>query len=138
MRQIYKILILIFLCLTTFGFAQISTEMLKNFEGEWYSKKEKRHLRIFFDSEVTYATVNEWTGKKNEANAENIDAYKVFPKDGKLIFPAENNEHRANYGEISIKNKKLIFEMNGGMKFTTQHLVRDGLLTTSVFKKISE
>lgn len=109
----------------------------KEFEGTWYCKKDKRYIKITFEEGVSYATINEWVGAGNgNTNDNDMDAYRVFIKDNKLIFPADNSEHRTSYCEWSRQAKKLIETCNGRLNFTDQFLKRDKYFRTSIFYKI--
>jgi hypothetical protein len=113
----------IFTLLTFFGTdAQVKTEIAEvktakakmeivkeAFEGTWYNKKENRYLRISFDYS-DYALINDWVGRSK--NAANIDAYKAFPKGGKLILP-EEKEHHGTYCEMLISKKRLLYKCKG-------------------------
>ncbi len=111
-------------------------EAKKAFEGTWYCRQEKRFIRITFEKGENYATVNEWmSGGNTRIREEDMDVYKVFIEGNKLVFPADNKEHRASYCEFAIVDKKLIQSCNGGLNFTDQFLKKDKYLSTSVFTR---
>ena len=92
--------------------ATAKTEMTrakKAFEGTWYNKKTNRFLSISFDY-GDYALINDWVGRPK--NAANTDAYKAFPKGGKLILP-EEKEHHGAYCEMLISKKRLLYKCKG-------------------------
>ena len=84
----------------------------KQYAGTWVNKKAKRYLRFFFDVEVIYVTVNDWTGNPDRNKSQSMDAYKAFIKGGKLVLPADSTDHRSPYCEIRIQNGKLEYQCN--------------------------
>ncbi len=109
-------------------------EVRKSFEGTWYCKGEKRYIRISFEEDVNYATVNEWMRRNNtQSGDDNVDAYKLFIAGSKLIFPADSTEHLGSYCEFKIENNKLVQTCNGALNVTDQFLKKDKYLRTSVF-----
>ncbi|MGY0034869.1 hypothetical protein [Pedobacter sp. NJ-S-72] len=108
-----RALLTLFILLTVFETeAQVKTEMTaakKAFEGTWYNKKENRYLNISFDYD-DYALINDWVGRSKKSA--NIDAYKAFPRGGKLILP-EEKEHHGAYCEMLISRKRLLYKCKG-------------------------
>lgn len=94
-------------------------EVKKKFEGEWINAKTKRHLSISFEKGFDYATINNWI---EQFNSGDVDAYKAFIKNGKLIIYAENDDHHAPYCEMEIVHQKLIFQCNSALNFKDQFL----------------
>lgn len=108
----------------------------KLFSATWVNKKEKRYIEFFYDSEVSYVTVNDWTGNSNPAKSKSLDAYKAWIKGSKLILTAENADHHAPYCEIEILNKKLVFSCNGMLNFKEQKLSRKGPIDMTVYERM--
>lgn len=105
----------------------------KLYEGTWVNKKTKRFIAFYYDDDVDYVTINDWTGSSNRNK--NVDAYKAFIKGNKLIIPAENSDHHAPYCEIEILDHKLIFKCNAGNNFTDFVLLKDKLIDVTVFEQ---
>lgn len=85
----------------------------KKFEGTWYCKKENSYLQFFFedDTHLPYVTVNQWIGPWRQNSS--IDAFKVFIKNDRLVFPEDRKEHLHSYCDMQIVNNKLIFRCKG-------------------------
>lgn len=94
----------------------------KLYDATWINKKDNRYLTFYFDSEVSYVTVNDWTGSSDPNKSKSLDAYKAYIKGNKLILPAENSDHHSPYCEIEIINKKLIYRCNEGNNFKDKTL----------------
>lgn len=129
---ILSILLLSFVFGSNHTFAQDSTankNLIAKFSGEWYSKKEKRTLIISYDTENNYFLINDLTRGYSE------DAYYAYPKNNKLILPAQNGDHHSPYCEINIVKNQLIYECNGALNFTDNFLTKDEYSTKNVFVK---
>ncbi|MEO5911708.1 MAG: hypothetical protein ABIP95_12515 [Pelobium sp.] len=109
----------------------------KLYEGTWVNKKAKRFIAFYYDDDVDYVTINDWTGSSNRNKNNNIDAYKAFIKGNKLIIPAENSDHHAPYCEIEILDHKLIYKCNTGTNFIDGSLLKDNSNST-VFERINK
>lgn len=103
--------------------------LIAKFSGEWYSKNQKRQLVINYDTENNYFIINDHTKGYSE------DAYYAYPKDDKLILPAQNEDHHSSYCEIDIVKNQLIYECNSGLNFTDNFLKRDEFSNKVVFKR---
>ncbi|CDT04861.1 hypothetical protein ACR780_11015 [Sphingobacterium faecium] len=92
-------------------------QIQKQYGGIWIDKKTSRCLQITFEN-VSYATITDWTRKYQ--SRESGDVYRAFVKNGRLVMP-EDREHHAPYGEIEVKNNKLIYRTkpNGILKSST-------------------
>lgn len=131
MQRLFLLLMLLFLSGSSFG-----QSVLKQFEGIWYCTSEKRYLEIFIDAtDSNHVTINEWRGVPQRKVAMNVDAYTALFRDHKLIVPADNQEHRAPYCELSLKGGQLRYSCNGGMNFTDQFLTGDQSSTTLIFSR---
>lgn len=127
---------LITLLLLIFGFIHTNAQneklpekLKKQYLGEWYSKKDKRTITIFYDEEYDYYVVNDHTKGYSD------EAYKVYAKANKLVSYAENNDHHKSYCEMNIVNGQLVYECNSGLNFTDNFLNRDKYSYRTVFKK---
>lgn len=108
----------------------------KKYGGIWYSENEKTYITFYFEKGYDYATVNAWTGTENKK--ENIDAYKAFIKDSKLILPAENSDHHTSYCEIDIENNQLVYKCNEGLNFSDNYLNTKKPISTTKYKQITK
>ncbi|MBS1750049.1 MAG: hypothetical protein JST63_09100 [Bacteroidetes bacterium] len=116
------------------SYAQTKSEIAlskKIYEGTWYNKKEKRYIRIYYDDEVNYVTINDWIKGKGDSE----DAYKAFINGGKLILYAENDDHHTPYCEIEIENTKLIYRCNK-MNFTDNFLHTEEPGDKTIFERV--
>ncbi|WP_316809575.1 hypothetical protein [Pedobacter agri] len=103
--------------------------LIAKFSGEWYSKKEKQTLVISYDTENNSFLINDHTKGYSE------DAYYAYPKNNKLILPAQNSDHHSSYCEISIIKNQLVYECNSALNFTDNFLTKDQYSTKNVFVK---
>jgi len=112
------------------GFAQ-SPKKSDAYEGVWYNGSNKRQLTISYDEANNRYTINDYTKGYSE------DAYYAYPKDGKLMTPAENGHHHASYCEIFMAGNKLVYECNSSHNFTDNFMNRkeDGSKMVFVRKK---
>ena len=110
----------------------------KKYSGTWVNKKTKDYLEFYFEDEIDYVTVNEWTGSSHKNKSKTLDAYKAYIKGDKLIILAEKDDHHRQYCEISISNKKLNFECNGALNFTNNKLIQDEYYNRKIFIKLKE
>lgn len=108
----------------------------KTYSGTWVNKKDKRYLQIYFDEEVDYVTINDWTGSLSRNKSKTLDAYKAFIKGDKLIMPSENDDHHCPYCEITVVNEKLIYECNGISNFTNNKLVKSQHSNQTIFERL--
>ncbi len=108
------------------------------YEGTWVNKKTKRFIAFYFDDDVKYVTINDWTGNSNRDKNNSIDAYKVFIKGNKLIIPAENSDHHAPYCEIEILDGKLIYKCNAGNNFTDSVILKTKLADITIFERVDK
>ena len=111
-------------------------ELSKKYGGTWYSETDKTYITFYFETGLDYATVNSWTSDIDKK--ENIDAYKAFIKDGKLILPAENSDHHAPYCEISIENNLLIYKCNQALNFSDNYLNTKKPISTTKYKQVTK
>ena len=107
-------------------------EFERKFEGSWYNKTTKRHISISFEKGIDYATINDWIAVPK---AGEIDAYKAYIENDKLILYAENEDHHAPYCEMEIKNQKLIYRCNGALNFKDQFLNLQKTIDETVFER---
>ncbi len=126
--KLKPIFTIIVFCIASKSFAQ-SVGQKKNFEGIWYNKENKRELNIKFDKECDCFIIND----KSKGYSE--DAYYAYPKESKLIMPAQNEDHHSSYCEIIIEKKQLIYECNSGLNFTDNFLNRKDFSSKLVFVK---
>ena len=84
---------------------------------------------INYDRENNSFIINDHTEGYSE------DAYYAYPKNNKLILPAQNRDHHSPYREISIINNQLFYECNSGLNFTDNYLKKDKFSTKMIFKK---
>jgi|GEM_PF-4309368 len=110
----------------------------KIYSGTWVNKKTKHYIEFYFEAEIDYVTLNEWTGSSSKNKSKTLDAYKVYIKGDKFIIPSENDDHHRQYCEISISNKKLNFEYNGALNFTDNKLTKNEYYNRTVFIKLKE
>ena len=108
----------------------------KQYAGTWVNKKAKRYLRFFFDAEVAYVTVNDWTGNRDRNKSGSIDAYKAFIQGGKLVLPADSTEHRCPYCEIRIQNGKLEYQCNGFDNYKEGLFENSKLADATIFERV--
>lgn len=76
-------------------------------------------MLIFFIHSSYAQKINDWIAQLNSGD---VDAYKAFIINGKLIIYAENEDHHAPYCEMEIVNQKLIFQCNSALNFKDQFL----------------
>jgi len=126
--KLKPIFTLIVFCISLKSFAQ-SVVKKNNFEGIWYSKENKRELNIRFDKECDCFIIND----KSKGYSE--DAYYAYPKDEKLVMPAQNEDHHSSYCEITIMNNQLIYECNSGLNFTDNFLNKNQFSDKLIFLK---
>lgn len=119
--------ILVF-CIASKSFAQ-SVLRKSSFEGIWYNKENKRELNIRFDEECDCFTIND----KSKGYSE--DVYYAYPKDKKLVMPAQDEDHHSSYCEITTAKNKLIYECNSGLNFTDNFLNRNQFSDKLIFVK---
>ncbi len=116
MQNVSKYLLLLsFTIISLTSLAQTKNEIERSkklYEGTWFNKKDNRYIKLSFEKNEDFATVNDWI--KNEE--ENTDAYKAYIKDDKLILYADSTEHRAPYCELKIHDKILYYECNFNYK----------------------
>lgn len=139
MRKFILLIFAIFIFANNHLYGQTNSEIelaKKNYSGTWVNKKTKHYIEFFFDDEIDYVIVNEWTGSSHKNRSKTLDAYKVYIKGDKLIIPSENDDHHSQYCEISISNKKLNFECNGALNFTDNKLIHDEYYNCTVFVKL--
>ncbi|MCP2028034.1 hypothetical protein L1276_003202 [Flavobacterium sp. HSC-32F16] len=110
--------------------------LIQKFEGTWYNETEKSYLSFYFEKGYDYATANTWTGDLNKK--ENIDAYKAFIKDGKLMLPVENSDHHAPYCEIDVKYGVLIYTCNQGLNFSDTSINTKKPLLITKYNRVTE
>jgi hypothetical protein len=70
----------------------------QHFEGEWFNKKEKRHLSISYDN--GYMTVNDWLDHSKTS----VDAYRAFIKHGILVMPEYKSDPIQPYSDMIIRH----------------------------------
>lgn len=112
--------------------AQLNKAKKESFSGKWYNKIDKRMLTIQFDTVRNCFIINDYTKGYSE------DSYYAYLKNNKLVIPAENSDHHSAYCEISIVNKKLFYECNGGLNFKDNFLRRDKFNSKLVFESIKK
>jgi hypothetical protein len=110
--------------------------LTQKFGGTWYDETQKLYLTFYFEEGYDYATVNTWTGSIDKK--ENIDAYKAFIKDNKLILPAENSDHHAPYCEIDIQYNLLVYKCNEGFNFSDNFLNTKKPISVTKYKRITD
>ncbi|MET4080867.1 hypothetical protein ABIB40_000811 [Pedobacter sp. UYP30] len=108
----------------------------KLYAGIWVNKKAKRYLAFYFDKEVDYITINDWTGNSDPSNNENIDAYKASIRGDKLIMAAKNGDHHAPYCEIEITDRKLVYRCNSGLNFKDNFINKTQMVNNVVFERV--
>jgi len=81
---------------------------IQRIKGNWFDKKNKRHLSIHHERGQEYFTINDWydIGKGKEPM---IDAYKAWPRGNKLIMLQSTTDLRAPYAEILPSGKFLLY-----------------------------
>ncbi len=133
----YTILIIAFYFpIQLFAQADSIKEIAQKYDGTWFNKKDNRYITINADTTTGDITINDWTGKRNAAKATNIDAYKVFPKDGKLVSYADDTDHHCTYCEITLEKETLTYECNGGLNFKDNFLNRKKPTYKVLFKRV--
>ncbi|OIV43442.1 hypothetical protein [Flavobacterium johnsoniae] len=110
--------------------------LVKKYDGTWFNESEKSFLTFYFEQGSDYAVVNTWTGSIDKK--ENIDAYKAFIKERKLILPAENSDHHAPYCEIDIENNLLVYKCNQGLNFSDNSLTTKKPIAITKYKRIAD
>ncbi len=110
----------------------------KIYSGTWQNEKTKRYLQFYFEDDVDYIIINDWTGNIDKSKSETLDAYKAYIKENKLIIPSENGDHHRSYCEISISNNELKYVCNGFLNFSDNALVKDKYFNQTVFKKLKK
>lgn len=126
--KLKPIFILIIFCIASKSFAQ-SVVQKNNFEGIWYNKENKRKLNIQFDEECDCFII------KDKSKAYSEDGYYAYPKDDKLVLPAQNEDHHSSYCELTIAKNQLVYECNSGLNFTDNFLNRKEFSNKLVFVK---
>lgn len=119
--------------LQTFTNAQAKIEIAqakKIFDGLWVNAKTKRYIQIFFDADVDYVTINDWTGSADKRRNGNIDAYKAIIENGKLVMPAEDGNHQSSYCEMEMINRQLIYRCKG------MFADKNKFINKTVFKRV--
>lgn len=133
LQHLFLVITLLFVNRSSAQIENSTKSIQKKFEGNWYNKSTNRYIKIYFEKEVDYATINDWTGKNSTAN---IDSYKAYIKAGKLILYAENEDHHAPYCELKIIGNYLVCECNQGLNFKDQFLNTKKTVNKTVFIKL--
>ena len=136
--RLYPLFILLLLLLSvnsTVAQSEKDILMQKMYEGSWYNKETKRHIDIRFNEELSYVTINDWTGKQHIGS---IDSYKAFIKENKLILYAENDDHHSPYCEMEVVDQKLIYQCNEPFNFKDQFLNSKNQIDKTEFKRLKK
>lgn len=109
---------------------------IESFVGLWHQKRERVYLKIEVDTLYeSYVFLYAWKGRSNKKYRETIEVYRAFFKDGKLIMPASNEDHKCSYCEISISSDTLIYQCNEGFNFTNQFLIENKYMSTNIYRR---
>lgn len=81
---------------------------IQSIEGNWFDKKNKRHLSIHHERGQDYFTINDWQDN-DQGKEPMIDAYKAWPRRNKLIMLQSNTDLRAPYAEILPSGKFILY-----------------------------
>jgi len=118
-------------------FAQQKHTLQQQLNGTWYNSNSKRYLRFDVSSNSSdQVVISDWTGHSAKDRDKSIDVYRAYVKENKLIMYAEKEQHRCPYCEITLQDKKLLYECNSGLNFTDNFLNREAGTSREVFKKL--
>jgi hypothetical protein len=118
-------------------FAQQKYTLQQQLSGTWYNPNSNRYLRFDISSNHSdQVVISDWTGRSDKDRDKSIDVYRAHVKESKLIMYAEKEQHRCPYCEITLQDKKLLYECNSGLNFTDNFLNHTVGTSREVFKKL--